>query len=245
MTRDRPNTLPLNALMSAPLVEITRAFAANVGQERLSPRHSAEAVLATCSNVFWHLRNGAMNERALREHARVSKRALHFLVDQARRSRWIGLESRSGGSGKRIHLTNAGRAVANDCAQHLAGAERAFRARIGEDRFSPLRPSLEALVGKLDLELPHYPVGYVADLVRHIDDEGIEIRLRPARGASATGEIPAHWAFAGLKRHWFATVDTDESNPRQGLLRLTEKGGQVRDAYQEVASAIERRWQRR
>lgn len=290
MTRVRPGSLPLSTLMSAPLVEITYAFAANVGQERLSPRHGAEAVLATCSNVFWHLGDEAVNERELRERARVSKRALHFLVDQARRSGWVAVEPPGAGASKRIQLTSAGRTVANECAQHLAEAEQSFRARIGEDRYAPLRISLETLVSKLDLELPHYPVGYgpadatitgggarfgrgamnfdaegeqravdeweaesrsrldvrsigqdwspvprgdgdtvsslsltallsealvaftidyegsgglslayTADLVRHIEDEGIEIKLRPARGAEATGEIPVHWAFAGLR----------------------------------------------
>src|SRR5262249_2774555 len=46
------------------------------------------------------------------------------------------------------------------CAQQLAQAEHAWRARLGDDLVTAARLSLEALVSQLDLELPHFPTGY-------------------------------------------------------------------------------------
>jgi hypothetical protein len=59
-------------------------------------------------------------------------------------------------------------------------------------------------------------LAYVADLLRHIGDDGVDIRLRPARGVAATGELPVHWAFAGLKRHGYAVVESESTDRRSG-----------------------------
>jgi DNA-binding MarR family transcriptional regulator len=334
--RDPPSRLPLNALLSALLAELTHEFVVAAEGLAYPPRYTIEAVLATCSNLLWHLGDDTVSQRDLRVRARVSKRALRFAVDQATRSRWVALESGDRASAQHVRLTPSGRSVADSCADHLGVAERSWRARVDDDRASALLRSLEQLVRKLDLELPHYPVGYgpadhgvtgggalwgrgtlsydpeaeqraadrredesggrldvrhhgqdwspvprddgdaveglsltaltsealmaftidyegsgglslayVADLLRHIGDEGVDIQLRPARGAGATGELPVHWAFATLTRHWYAAVEPEPTARRRGTLRLTEKGRQVRDAYPHVAAAIEKRWERR
>lgn len=57
--------------------------------------------------------------------------------------------------------------------------------------------------------------------------------------------VPVAAGLAGLERHAFGSVTTDPADPKKGRFTLTEKGRLVRDAYDGVVGAIERRWQRR
>jgi uncharacterized protein (DUF433 family) len=83
-----------------------------------------------------------------------------------------------------------------------------------------------------------------ANVVRHMDDEGVDVALRARRGKEPGPPIPVHPMLALLERHEYAAI---EANPDQchGRFRLTEKGRRVRDAYEPVLAAVEQRWERR
>lgn len=83
-----------------------------------------------------------------------------------------------------------------------------------------------------------------ANVVRHMDDDGVDVALRARRGKERGPPIPAHPMLSLLERHEYAAV---EANPeqRKGRFRLTEKGRRVRDAYEPVLAAVEQRWERR
>jgi hypothetical protein len=83
-----------------------------------------------------------------------------------------------------------------------------------------------------------------ANVVRHIDDGGVDVALRARRGKEPGTPIPAHPMLAMLERHGYAAVEP-HPNPRTGRFRLTEKGRRVRDAYEPALAAVEQRWERR
>jgi hypothetical protein len=83
-----------------------------------------------------------------------------------------------------------------------------------------------------------------ANVVRHMDDDGVDVALRARRGREPGQPIPVHHTLAMVERHEYAAV-VAHPNPRTGRFRLTEKGRRVRDAYEPVLAAVEQRWERR
>jgi hypothetical protein len=83
------------------------------------------------------------------------------------------------------------------------------------------------------------------NFLKHFGDDGVEIAVRQARSGGSTVMLPADGTFAALERHAYASLVVDPKNKRLGRLTLTEKGAAVRDAYDEIVVAIERRWKRR
>ena len=83
------------------------------------------------------------------------------------------------------------------------------------------------------------------NLLKLIADDGVEIVLRQARVRGKVAMLPADGTLAGLERHAYAAVDPDPHDTRKGRFTLTEKGKLVRDAYDGIVAAIERRWMRR
>jgi hypothetical protein len=83
------------------------------------------------------------------------------------------------------------------------------------------------------------------NFLKRFGDDGVEIALRRARSEGSTVMLPADGTFAALERHAYASLVVEPKNERLGRLTLTEKGAAVRDAYDEVVVAIERRWKRR
>jgi hypothetical protein len=131
---------------------------------------------------------GEVAARELPGQTRLSKRAVRQLLGAATRSHWIRVRSGAGvqtvlgltGSGQKAAAWWAAAADATDCR---------WCERVGADPGS-LRTVLAALVGQLDLELPHYPISYGS-----ADSRVTGGRFRPAR--SGPPRIPAHgqdWA---------------------------------------------------
>jgi hypothetical protein len=83
------------------------------------------------------------------------------------------------------------------------------------------------------------------NVLRRLGDDGVEIALRQARSGGSTVMLPVDSTFAMLERHAYASLVVDPKNQCLGRLTLTEKGAAVRDAYDEIVVAIERRWKRR
>jgi hypothetical protein len=83
------------------------------------------------------------------------------------------------------------------------------------------------------------------NFLRRFGDDGLDIALRQARSGGSTVMLPHDGTLAALERHAYASLVVDPKNPRLGRLTLTEKGAAVRDAYDEIVMAIEKRWKRR
>jgi hypothetical protein len=294
------------------------------------------------ANLLAPITGGGVARRDLPRRARLSKRAVAHSVGVAQRCGWVAVTG--SGAAALICLTAEGERQRDACAQQLAQAEQMWRTRRGDDIVTAVRVSLESLVRRLDLELPHFPAGYgpvdssvtgglgrwgrqhalrqaglpglefdaaaeqraadaweaaaggalyvaatgqdwkrvlraegdtvttlplsallsqalmaftldyegsgglslaaTANVVRHMDDEGVEVALRPRRGNEQGPPVPAHPMLSTLERHGYAAVEA-HPDPRTGRFRLTEKGRRVRDAYETVLAAVEQRWERR
>jgi hypothetical protein len=336
MRRKTPGISPLNALLAATLADLAREFAA------ASARHRSRIpTFAIYANLLSHVADDGVARRDLPARARLSKRAVAFSVGVAQRWGWVAATGSAGAM--LVLLTTEGRRQRDACAQQLAQAEHAWRARLGDDVVTAARVSLESLVSQLDLELPHFPAGYgpadasvtggvcwgrparprcagapelefdaaeerrapgaweaasggaldvssagqdwkpvlrgegdsvttlplsallsealmaftidyegsgglslaaAASVVRHLHDDGVDVALRARRGKEPGPPIPAPPMLSMLQRHAYAAV---EANPdqRNGRFRLTEKGRQVRDAYEPLLAAVEQQWERR
>ena len=121
-------------------------------------------------------------------HTRLSKRAVRQLVGAATRSHWIEVRSGTGVQAA-LGLTGSGRKAAARWAATADATECRWCERVGADPGS-LRTVLAALVGQLDLELPHYPISYGS-----ADSRVTGGRFRPAQAGPP--RLPAHgqdWA---------------------------------------------------
>ena len=114
--------------------------------------------------------------------ARVSRRAVQASLVLSRRG-WLEVDAT-----KVVRLTDSGRRVRDEYGERVAERERTWSADIrGSDE---LRDALAALVGRLDLELPHYPITYGS-----ADPRATGGNARPAKAGPP--RIPAHgtdWA---------------------------------------------------
>jgi hypothetical protein len=328
---------PLNALLATALADLAREFAA-AGAEP----GSRVPTLEIYANLLSHLPDDGVARRDLPARARLSKRAVAFSVGVAQRCGWVAATGTA--SAALVRLTAEGQRQRDACTQQLAQAEHAWRARLGDEVVTAARVSVESLVRRFDLELPHFPAGYgpvdssvtgglgrwgrqhalqragmpglefdpaeeqraadaweaasggalyvaaagqdwkpvlrdegdtvtalplpallsqalmaftldyegsgglslaaTANVVRHMDDVGVDVALRARRGKEPGPPIPVHPMLYSLERHGYAAVEA-HPDARTGRLRLTEKGRRVRDAYEPVLAAVERRWERR
>ena len=72
-----------------------------------------------------------------------------------------------------------------------------------------------------------------AAFLRNVRDEGFPFEANSAK------------AFSGLERHAYVSVDPDPVDGDTVIVRLTQKGRNIRDAYEPVLEAVEGRWKRR
>lgn len=96
---------------------------------------------------------GSLNEPVLPEAARISSRLATAAVTGSVRRGWITAEG--SGKNRRLELSDAGRAAAKTWPDQLAALDK-------EWKDTDLRAGLEDLVGRLELELPHFPASYGA-----------------------------------------------------------------------------------
>jgi hypothetical protein len=142
---------PLNALLSAAIEDLAREF------ERAAANHSSALSLEVHANLLSHLPGAGVEIRNIPMLARVSKRAARSNVAIAKRMGWIVLD---GKTGKHLRITTEGRSAREACERCLGTAEAAWGKRLGNEVVAGARVSLETLVGRFDLELPHHPTGY-------------------------------------------------------------------------------------
>jgi len=166
---------PLNELLSGALADLTDAES-----------------LETHLNL---LRVLPADVRDVPKLARVSKRNVQANVVAAKRLGWI-----TAGDAKHLELTAAGRAAHTECRRRIEIAEAAWADRNGEK----LRSSLEALVSKFDLELPHHPATY-----------------GPADG-SVTGGVAMRWGRRAGDRGFDPVAERDAAEAWE-----KESGGRI------------------
>jgi hypothetical protein len=115
--------------------------------------------------------------------ARVSRRAIRPTLQQAQ---LFLVTPGSGGRGEQeVCLTEHGRTALNAGAARFEMVDTAWRARFGANAVELLRRALEAFVGDLPLELPHYPIGYGPADERITGGSSVPAKAGPS-------PIPAH-----------------------------------------------------
>lgn len=127
--------------------------------------------------------------RDLPEALRVSRRAVRSRVLLAARNGWTQ-ELRSSRSQATVRLTVRGRKIAAKWKLLQGAVDERWRARVGPDKAGKLRVALEAIVGKMPLEHPHYPAGYGAADARITGGNGRNWRAVPRKSGDTVSHLP-------------------------------------------------------
>ncbi len=198
---------PLSALLSQVLVAFTLELD-NAFELRMSDAGYAGAGLSLVawSNLIRFLANGGITVRSLAEQASAPETNIRFELGCLERWRFVVLEADSAdartipvrahrqarrilrdgwGSGRGIRsgwivrLTDKGRKAAEIWPPLIGEIEERWQTRFGSDEIGSLRQALEAVVGEIDLELPHGLPGHWG-----------EKEVYPARGGQPAGPLP-------------------------------------------------------
>jgi hypothetical protein len=132
--------------------------------------------------------SGQVAQRELSVRTRLSKRAVRQLVAAATRSQWTEVRSGTGVQAA-LGLTGPGRKAAAEWAGMADATECRWCEWVGAGPGS-IRTAVAAVVGQLELELPHYPISYGS-----ADFSVTGGRFRPAQPGPP--RVPAHgqdWA---------------------------------------------------
>lgn len=149
-----PTRPPLSALLSQVLISLTLAF------ERAGAGKKALPGLEIWSNLLRCVDDDGLVEGDLPEATRLSKRAVRSRVGNAIRQGWLSVESgKPGTKVALLGLTDQGREVRQAWPELSADAVASWTAQVDAEA-AALDASLRALVGKLELELPHFPASY-------------------------------------------------------------------------------------
>ncbi len=149
--------LPLNVLLSRPLLSLTREY------ERHDETPLPLPMLLLALRIVDH---DGVDPREAPALARASRRAMHIFL----KTPWF--EQRAG----RVRLSATGRAARVAGFEALAAAEPAWTARVGKARVAALRAALVGLVDQFELELPHYWITYAG-----VDPRVTGGNFRPAK----------------------------------------------------------------
>ncbi|MEM7016768.1 MAG: hypothetical protein AAF512_05435 [Pseudomonadota bacterium] len=115
--------------------------------------------LPVLSNLLRVLDPAGVDIKALPELGRVSTRAIRIATQSVEQDGWLTIKSVKRGL-KSVALTSVGERLRAAGFARLEATEAAWRKRFGESEVQRLHDALAALVGRLALELPHYPSGY-------------------------------------------------------------------------------------
>jgi hypothetical protein len=149
----RVSDLPLSVLLARALGDLTAEFGVDgAGREGMPSVPMWFGLLRTIPA------RGAVARRELPELTRLSKRAVRQLVGAATRSEWVELASGTGVNAT-FELTSSGQEAATAWTALIGATEARWSKRVGVEP-GALRTALAALVGQLDLELPHFPISY-------------------------------------------------------------------------------------
>lgn len=152
--------LPLAALLSQVLIAYTFEYDRELDALRESACAGDSAPsLAMWSNVLRFVGDDGVDERRLPALSGIAKPAIHSMVACLERHGWVTVESDA--DDKRaamVRLTPRGRQLAKVWQSLLDDVEERWAQRFGQDEIAALRGALEAVTGRLDAALPHYPV---------------------------------------------------------------------------------------
>jgi hypothetical protein len=140
--------------------------------------------------------DGGVRRRDLPALSRLSRRALDPMVEAGQRAGLLAVEPGERRGQATVRLTAAGAAASQASAVAVAEAEAAWAAGDRAADVAALRAALAAVVGALDLELPHWPLGYGA-----VDSTMTGGRVVPADPGPPP--VPAHG------RDWRPVARTD------------------------------------
>ena len=118
--------------------------------------------------------------------ARLSVRAIRDATKKAERAGWLVVDNIGRGQ-KTVKLSIEGDELMKTGTSRLKAAEATWQKRFGKGNMQQLRTSLAAIVGQLDIELPHYPSSYgQGDTSIHggnyVESDAKSLRV-PAHGA--------------------------------------------------------------
>ncbi len=148
-----PFPLPLPALLSQALAAFTIEF-----EQEMAEAGFPELSLALGANVMRFLGEDGLRIGALAELAGVSKQAISQQVAYLEKHGFVYTEADPADSrAKIVRLTERGLKSQEVCRPLFGAVERHWRRRYGRHDVLALRDALEAIVGQLDDELPHYP----------------------------------------------------------------------------------------
>jgi DNA-binding MarR family transcriptional regulator len=82
-----------------------------------------------------------------------------------------------------------------------------------------------------------------ANVVRVLDEKGVRVRDLPL--LSGVSKEAITMAMGILQKRHAAVIEPDQSGARAKVARLTRKGREAQDAYRQLVSIIEERWQAR
>lgn len=151
--------------------------------ERLGQATGQPASLLVWSDVLRPIPGEGIAVTDLPGAARVSRRAMRSWLTRLESLGWLEQTAADRG-GKRVRLTADGEDTKRRWGELAAEAERAWRDKVGEELATALRDALEAVVGQVPLELPHYPMIYGSA------DPG----ALGGRAVAASAKVPAHGA---------------------------------------------------
>jgi hypothetical protein len=185
------SSTPLPVLLAHVLLDINREF------ERAGAAAGEQPSLLVLANVLRVIPDDGISLTDLPAAARISRRAMRTWLRLEKRG-WLDISTPAPGV-KTVKLTDTSRQTRDRWGDLLATTEREWSAKLRGAR--ALRGALEALVGRLVLELPHYPMTYGTADPSAIGGGAVPAREGPPR-------IPAHGT------DWVAVVRTDAGNAK-------------------------------
>lgn len=168
----RGTTMPLPVLLAHVLLDINRAF------ERAGAAAGEQPSLVVWANLLRVIPDGGISLTDLPPAARISRRAMKTWLKYG----WVEVDA-STPSAKVVKPTEMGRRARDRWGDLVATTEKRWSRRVRGTR--ALRAALEALVGRFDFELPHYPMTYGTSDPSAIGGGWVPARAGPPR-------VPAH-----------------------------------------------------
>jgi hypothetical protein len=186
---------PLNVLLAHALLDLTRAA------ERADPNLN----VVFWANVLRVVGDGGAAPKTMHLDARVSRRAMKTLITHgvAKEALQVGRDA--------VALTDVGRLLRDEWDSAVAAAEADW------PHTESLRAPLSALVGALDLELPHYPVPYGGSDVSFTGGPGVDWKPLPR---DVTADTTSGLPLLAMLSQAFTAFGIDYEWRQRGALHL-------------------------
>jgi hypothetical protein len=168
---------PLPVLLAHTLVDFTREA------DRTARDVGVSGSLLLWADLLRAVPGDGITVTGLPAAARISRRVVKAWLGLEKQG-WLTVEA-SGPGTKVVRLAPFGRRSSDAWAAHVSEVERAWGARVGSAEVDRLRRALKAVVGTLDLELPHHPISYGPSDPRATGGRAVAGNAGPPR-------IPAH-----------------------------------------------------